>query len=558
MKKADEEKQPRQVALKKCLEKYVTCLQERKNRSVQLPIDLPLDATDIYGRTALHLASHSDDFIEPATKLMKDFGFNPNIQDNLGYAPLHYAVFTQSVRIVTLLLEHHASVNIFGGGQDPRTPLCVAMVSNFIYIAQLLLKMGKDAKENMDLRLGRNALHVASDTKSADLVQHILEESLFENIDVMDVEGNTALHIAVSRNSLECTRLLLESGADPNAQNNQGNTALHLAVSTNSLKCTHLLLHSGADPNVQNNQKASALHIAARLGHEGPMKLLLDKGADPNLTDQDLNVPLHLVIYLKNLDLSCLLVDILLQHLRNKKVMVNKKDKNGITALHVAAFLNRTEVVLKLIHNDANVKAKANNNGTPLDFAASNDAYLVVEQLLMSGANVNRKGWKSRTPLHIAASCGAQRAAQILVNWGADKNARDELGLTPMHYAFFQQQYNKNKYPEEFIKFLLPDTGEPNSKPLSPMDLALVPCLTGPLFNVIELIPPALMTQSFNLNITQNLTVTQNLSAQTNEIACQTEATKISEGNNDKIAYLMEKINTGQSLGQNHLFDLFD
>ena len=43
-------------------------------------------------------------------------------------------------------------------------------------------------------------------------------------------------------------QILLERGADRDAQDVNGNTPLHLAVSSNRIQCVQLLLNGGADP----------------------------------------------------------------------------------------------------------------------------------------------------------------------------------------------------------------------------------------------------------------------------------------------------------------------
>lgn len=59
---------------------------------------------------------------------------------------------------------------------------------------------------------------------------------------------------------------LASYNCDLNAKNQSGNTALNLAVSKNFLLITRLLLCLGADPNIANNQNDSPRHLAAKLG----------------------------------------------------------------------------------------------------------------------------------------------------------------------------------------------------------------------------------------------------------------------------------------------------
>ncbi|MGE3807467.1 MAG: ankyrin repeat domain-containing protein [Gemmataceae bacterium] len=83
---------------------------------------------------------------------------------------------------------------------------------------------------------------------------------------------NTILHLVVAGmynnpNDLELAALLLEYGADPNANNDNGWTPLHYACKFDSrdLAMVELLLRHGADPNARDNQD---LHSEkARIGN---------------------------------------------------------------------------------------------------------------------------------------------------------------------------------------------------------------------------------------------------------------------------------------------------
>ena len=57
--------------------------------------------------------------------------------------------------------------------------------------------------------------------------------------------------------------LLLDSGADPNLQDNSGDSALHYAARTGKLEAIPILIEGGADVNLQNNQGQTPLDVAA-------------------------------------------------------------------------------------------------------------------------------------------------------------------------------------------------------------------------------------------------------------------------------------------------------
>ena len=80
----------------------------------------------------------------------------------------------------------------------------------------------------------------------------------------------------------EVVRLLLDNGANPNAQNDDGGTALMYAI--DDAEKTRLLLEHGVNPNLRSGEGRTALLIAVgRAGSYSVVKLLLEKGADAKL-----------------------------------------------------------------------------------------------------------------------------------------------------------------------------------------------------------------------------------------------------------------------------------
>jgi ankyrin repeat protein len=75
-------------------------------------------------------------------------------------------------------------------------------------------------------------------------------------------------------------KALLESGFDPNAQDDQGRTALMFAVTNRHPETTNTLLEHGADVNLNANDGSAALMLAASAGDLESVRALLSKGAD--------------------------------------------------------------------------------------------------------------------------------------------------------------------------------------------------------------------------------------------------------------------------------------
>ena len=70
----------------------------------------------------------------------------------------------------------------------------------------------------------------------------------------------------------------------------------HYASRSGSVKICKLLLDKGADVNAQTRSgKVTSLHRAAYCGHITVVQCLVKLGADPGLCDSDGQIPLHKV-----------------------------------------------------------------------------------------------------------------------------------------------------------------------------------------------------------------------------------------------------------------------
>lgn len=112
-------------------------------------------------------------------------------------------------------------------------------------------------------------------------------------IEVETWGGETPLHIAARRGSPELVSLLLEKGANVNAQDSSSVTPLHLAARTGNLAVAEELIKHRADVNARGyRQDETPLHIAASRGRVDIVKILLGSGADPYLRNTHKKYPL--------------------------------------------------------------------------------------------------------------------------------------------------------------------------------------------------------------------------------------------------------------------------
>ncbi|KAG1693679.1 hypothetical protein DVH05_023081 [Phytophthora capsici] len=106
-----------------------------------------------------------------------------------------------------------------------------------------------------------------------------------------------------------------------------------------------------------------------------------------------------------------------------------------IDAFVYAASLNQVEVVKRWIDKKLNVDKLDKDGVHALFMAAQNESLEVLELLLTSGANVDQQQENGKTALHAASTWGRVEAAHLLMAHQANIGLRDNDGQTPLHCA---------------------------------------------------------------------------------------------------------------------------
>jgi len=140
-------------------------------------------------------------------------------------------------------------------------------------------------------------LPIAKDTEetnSADSEEMLtfVREIMFRIAKDVDIERkekrkeSTPLMLATIFDAKKAIVELFRRGAEPNVVNKEGNTALHWASRENELLCK-ILLQTGANINFQNKSGKTALMIAAKFGRIKVVRFLLQSGAVTEMRDND-------------------------------------------------------------------------------------------------------------------------------------------------------------------------------------------------------------------------------------------------------------------------------
>ena len=406
-----------------------------------------------YGATPLSEACTSGN-VAIIEKLLQA-GSDPNATAREGETPLMTAARTGKVEAVKMLLAHGADVNAREQLRG-QTALMWAAAENHAAVISALVETHVDIRARSNG--GFDALLFAVRAGSADAVRVLLDagaspsevvqtsvpaspaalarptaptaaaasgsESSAQLLQVFNTGsrggragpgGTSAMAVAITNAHFELASLLLDRGADPNADA-QGWTPLHQlawtrrpptqhglppAVPTGNISSLELgrrLLGRGANPNVRMTREPNdgARNIlsrigstpflqAAKLGDVEFMRLLVEHGADPSIATEE-----------------------------------------GATPLMAAAGVGIWQVG---------------------ESAGSNDeAFEAVKLCYELGNDVNAVDANGDTALHGAAHRGSNDMVQFLVEKGAKLDVPNKLGWTPWIIAdgvFYPNTYNR-------------------------------------------------------------------------------------------------------------------
>ena len=362
-----------------------------------------------------------------------EYGADPKYQSLFGgFSALHLAVAMGHNQCVDILLEFNADPN--AKNHNGVTPLHYAIYNNQFAAIQRLLLYDVDLNVTFD---NATFLHLATELCQSESVEILLSTSTF-NVNAA-FKGTTPLSLAICGNCSAVIRLLLKYNADPMVYDSLGRTSLHTCIVLGYIECVRIHLEFGVDPNTRTKDRLgyTPLLLATRLEQPEIMKILLDMNAKVNThsgfktlfySKQDNHWPFSLVNMLYCNGLSPLvhsvhlgridLVNLLLEHGADPNSCTEKH-----SALGKAVVLQHFEIINVLLEHGASVNG-LHDVFSPIFLAVQCDLINVVKLFLDHGADINMldRGL-AVTPLMIATLQGNIRMVDLLLKKGANVSA---------------------------------------------------------------------------------------------------------------------------------------
>ncbi|XP_073507998.1 ankyrin repeat domain-containing protein 26 isoform X3 [Phyllobates terribilis] len=218
------------------------------------------------------------------------------------------------------------------------------------------------------------------------------------------------VHRAASSGDVAKIRQLLHK-QDVNQVDKENRTPLHLACANGHLDVVKLLVENKAKLNACDNDNRSPVMKAIQCQHEACATVLLEHRADPNVVDINENAALHLAALIPSMPIAVQL----LEHGAN----INAINKDGCTPLILAITENHQEMVELLVKEGADLNLWDNNGRTPLMIAASNGHISLVKYLLQNNADSSIKDLTGWTADDYAVNDSHHACSQLIFEHGS-------------------------------------------------------------------------------------------------------------------------------------------
>jgi len=344
--------------------------------------------------------------------------------------------------LVGLILLLSPSLSIFAGEQQDAAKLHQAVEANDLEGVKALLDNGVNVNARVPIsRLDQTPLIIAVSNDSPEMVKLLLNYKA----DPLLEDENHDTAIVYATNSPQMMQLLRDRGYSIDTRNSEGETPLMRIAPYASAERLLSVLKAGADPHQVGSERETLLMACNDDGRVEVVRDLLQRGVNVNAQDAKGDTALMKAAGKSQSEEGSEQVVALLL---DAKADLEIKDAEGNTVFSWMVRSTDPTVALSLLERGAQPDVRDNEGVTPL--MKTHDGKL-AEKLIELGASVQDASNIGHTALHFIAGeapgywMEAEEQAKLfervkarialLLKHGAKIDARDSEGRTPLHIA---------------------------------------------------------------------------------------------------------------------------
>ena len=339
-----------------------------------------------------------------------DAGADIEAKDDLGRSPLHWACRSGALATVKMLVKAGAGVRVTDTDGD--TCLIFAAYFGHTETVRYIVSFPEVDVNHKDTD-GNTALLLAASHGHTETVRYLVN---LPEVDVNQVGDDfTALHWAGQEDYPNMVKVLIDAGADMDAEDENGCSPLLLASKQGCLDTVKMLLKAGADVCAADNKGATCLALAVCNGHTETVRYLLClPEVDANQSTNRGSTSLHLAVSQKHSDVVGMLID------AGADIEANREGMS-YTTLRCACEVGEREIVRMLLEAGADLCATDDDGDRCLALAAHHGHIETVRYLVdLKEVDVNHGNNWSVTALKHARLNGHAGVEQVLLEHGGE------------------------------------------------------------------------------------------------------------------------------------------
>jgi len=336
--------------------------------------------------TAAHHAAYYGYFI--VLEVIAKY-FDCSVADETGKSPLHYAALSNQLDCVVLLVQYNAAMVDMGDELGDTALHAAASSEEGSSVLEFLLSC--ECSPDIANYEGKTIAHVCRTRKNLEIVA-----AAGGMLYCVDTLSRTPLYCAASDGNNECVEYLMQQ-TPPEYQmwpdEKDGNSPLHIAAIKNNERAVDLicvLLANIEDISVVNKKQYTAAHVAASAA---VLTKLYENGADLWIPDAKNRFPLYIQCFFARADNVAFLLNAVANR-KNAKELVEAKDLNGDTVLHVASLCGHIKCVTLLLYFLDN---SLNSAGITPDGLAQRAGHSRIQQIILHVETQKTQGADSMT-----------------------------------------------------------------------------------------------------------------------------------------------------------------